>query len=229
MKDSIKKQYAILRPHIKNRLSELKKFYREPYCWHYENNKMVLKKSQSSDDERLFEELCFCLLTANTSSRAGLKAVHVARPKLLTGNLKELQHALVMAGYRYPNKRAEYIINAREFIKKKLDFKLKETLKSFNDINERRDFIVQNIKGLGYKEGSHFLRNIGYSGYAILDKHIIRTLHELGLIDKLEAPNNRQKYLNMEEKLRRLSEELDIHIDDLDFLLWARKTGEILK
>ena len=75
----------------------------------------------------------------------------------------------------------------------------------FND-PARRDWLVKEkrIKGLGYKEASHYLRNIGYRGYAILDKHILRSLAELGIIADPQPPNTRAKYLLIEEKLKSL-------------------------
>ncbi len=225
---NLRKQHELLRPHIVKRLKELKKFYSEPYCWHYENNKMILKPGEEDHNKRIFQELCFCLLTANTSARAGLKAIHTARDKLLDGSLQELQHSLVMAGYRYPNKRAEYIVHARDFLSRELNFKLKEKLESL-DFDLRRDFVVQNIKGLGYKEASHFLRNIGFSGYAILDKHVLNTLCDLGYLDKNSPPNNKAKYIDIEQKVINLAKDTTIDIDELDFVLWANKTGEILK
>jgi len=82
---------------------------------------------------------------------------------------------------------------------------------------------------LGYKEASHFLRNIGYKGYAILDKHILRSLAELEIIDDPKPPNSRLRYLTVEEKLRNLADATKIDFDELDLVLWSMKTGEILK
>ena len=95
----------------------------------------------------------------------------------------------------------------------------------------RRDFFARSkaIKGLGYKEASHFLRNIGFRGYAILDKHIINSLREMGVITKKLRPTTRAGYLEIEQRLARFAEELGIDMDHLDLLLWSRKTGEILK
>jgi N-glycosylase/DNA lyase len=87
----------------------------------------------------------------------------------------------------------------------------------------------KNIKGIGYKEASHFLRNIGFSGYGILDKHILNTLYEFKVINNPKPPSTRDKYLYTEEKLKGLAEILEIHMDELDLLLWSEKTGEILK
>jgi N-glycosylase/DNA lyase len=85
------------------------------------------------------------------------------------------------------------------------------------------------VKGLGYKEASHFLRNIGLPGYAILDKHILRSLAELSVIDSPKPPATRARYLALEERLRDFSKKIEIDFDELDLVLWSMKTGEVLK
>ena len=88
---------------------------------------------------------------------------------------------------------------------------------------------MKNVRGLGYKEASHFLRNIGFQGLAILDKHILSSLAEFGVIKENRPPKNRKEYLEIEGKMRRFAEEIKIDMDELDLLLWSRKTGKILK
>jgi thermostable 8-oxoguanine DNA glycosylase len=73
------------------------------------------------------------------------------------------------------------------------------------------------------------LRNIGFRGYAILDKHVLRCLAELRLIDEPKPPNTRAAYLMVEEKLRQLTVRTRIDFDELDLVLWSMKTGVILK
>jgi N-glycosylase/DNA lyase len=109
--------------------------------------------------------------------------------------------------------------------------RLRERLSNFRDPIERRDWLAKDpgVKGLGYKEASHFLRNIGFKGYGILDKHIVRSLHELKVIDSPRPPTSRGKYLDAEEKMRRFARGAGINFDELDLLLWSMKTGEILK
>jgi N-glycosylase/DNA lyase len=109
--------------------------------------------------------------------------------------------------------------------------KLRKKLQSFGCHYERRDWLVREkgIKGLGYKEASHFLRNVGFSGYAILDKHVLRCLHELKIIDEPKPPSTRSRYLTVEAKLKQLAENARIDFDELDLVLWSMKTGEILK
>jgi N-glycosylase/DNA lyase len=66
-------------------------------------------------------------------------------------------------------------------------------------------------------------------GYAILDKHVLRSLAELKIIDDPKPPNTRSKYLKVENRLKNLAERAEINFDELDLVLWSLKTGEILK
>jgi N-glycosylase/DNA lyase len=185
---------------------------------------------QAGTDERIWEEMVFCFFTGGCSARMGLRSVEAVRPILLTGNHAELASALV-GRHRYPNARAGYIVASREFLQQHCEMRLREKLESFENPLERRDWLVREkgIKGLGYKEASHFLRNIGFKGYAILDKHILRSLAELKIIDDPKPPNTRLRYLTVEEKLKNLSNRLEIDFDEMDLVLWSLKTGEILK
>jgi N-glycosylase/DNA lyase len=109
--------------------------------------------------------------------------------------------------------------------------RLRERLEGFADPVERRDWLAREkgIKGLGYKESSHFLRNVGYRGYAILDKHILRCLAEVGVIASPQPPSTRARYLATEERLRDFARDLGVDFEELDLVLWSMKTGEILK
>jgi len=85
------------------------------------------------------------------------------------------------------------------------------------------------IKGLGYKEASHFLRNIGFKGYGILDKHVVRCLAEMGVIKSAKPPTSRKTYLETETRMREFADQVGIDFDELDLVLWSMKTGEVLK
>jgi N-glycosylase/DNA lyase len=185
---------------------------------------------KSGTDERLWEEMVFCFFTGGCSARMGIRSVEAVRPLLLAGNHAELSQALV-GRHRYPNARAGYIVASREFLQQHCGLRLREKLEGFDDDAARRDWLVKEkrVKGLGYKEASHYLRNIGYRGYAILDKHILRSLAELEIIDDPQPPNTRVKYLATEEKLKNLATQTEIDFDELDLVLWSMKTGEILK
>jgi N-glycosylase/DNA lyase len=185
---------------------------------------------KNGDDRRLFEELVFCIFTAGASARMGLRAVEAVRPLLLDGAHEQLT-AKLLGVHRYPKARAGYIVATREYLTRDCRMRLRARLESFDDALARRDWLARErgIKGLGYKEASHFLRNIGFGGYAILDKHILRSLAELGAINSAQPPATRARYLAVEERLRAFSRDIGIDFDELDLVLWSMKTGEILK
>lgn len=184
-----------------------------------------------ADDARLFEELVYCIFTAGASARMGLNAIEKVRSHLLKAGHPRLNRLLVGA-HRYPRARSGYVVHTRNYLKKDCGLRLRERLDSFGEDPEaRRDFFAQNpgIKGIGYKEASHYLRNIGYRGYAILDKHILRALYHYGVVDSPAPPSTKKKYLLVEENMRKFADEIKINFDELDLLLWSNKTGEILK
>lgn len=210
--EKIKQTHASRRAEIRARLAEFEAVW------------------QSGTDERLWEEMVFCFFTGGCSARMGLRSVEAVRPLLQTGSYEELSGAL-SGVHRYPFARAGYIVASRDFLREHCGLRLRNKLESFDDDFERRDWLVKEkrIKGLGYKEASHFLRNIGLKGYAILDKHILRSLAELKIIDDPKPPNTRSKYLTIEQQLKNFACRLEIDFDEMDLVLWSLKTGEILK
>lgn len=185
---------------------------------------------QQGSDEQIWEEMVFCFFTGGCSAKMGLRSIEAVRPILLTGTHEELMNKLV-GRHRYPRARARYIVASRDFLQEHCNLRLYDKLNGFTDDLERRDWLVKEkgIKGLGYKEASHFLRNIGFSGYGILDKHVLRCLVELGFIEDAKPPNTRTKYLAIENKLKEFSSQVGIDFDEMDLVLWSLKTGEILK
>jgi N-glycosylase/DNA lyase len=187
---------------------------------------------RTGDDARLWEELVYCIFTAGASARMGLKSIEAIRPLLFEGSREAMTEVLLEArAHRYPVARPGYVVTTRDYLRQDCQMRLRERLDRFTDPLVRRDWLAseRRIKGLGYKEASHFLRNIGFSGYAILDKHILRSLCEMGVIESSQPPTTRARYLKTEESLRRFADDVRIDFDELDLVLWSMKTGEILK
>jgi len=183
-------------------------------------------------DARLWEELAFCIFTAGASARMGLNSVNAVRSLLLEGEPEEMTLALKEAGaHRFPVARPRYIVTTRAYFRAEFDMALRKRLRSFSDPFERRDWLAQEkqVKGLGYKEASHFLRNIGVKGHAILDKHVMKCLAEVGVVDSSKPPTNRKRYLEVEQQLLQFAKYIKVNCDELDLVLWSMKTGEILK
>ena len=181
-------------------------------------------------DRSIFKELCFCILAANSSAEMGMRTLAAIEDIVMEADLDHLQSRL-SKGFRYWRVRPAYIIHTREYLKQEHGFKLQNLLQSFPDSNRRRAYFAtnKNIKGIGFKEASHFLRNIGYHRYAILDKHILRSMAELGIIRLDRRPIRPDRYCRIEDKMRSFADRIGIGMDELDLLLWSRKTGKILK
>ena len=162
----------------------------------------------------------------------GLKSVDAVRTLLLDGDSDSMTVALKQAGaHRFPVARPRYIVTTRNYFHAECGMALRKHLRGFKDPFERRDWLAQEkqVKGLGYKEASHFLRNIGVKGHAILDKHVMRCLVEVGVVDSAKPPSTRRKYLEVEKKLIQFARDIGVDFDELDLVLWSMKTGEVLK
>ena len=174
-------------------------------------------------EEDLFKELCFCILTANYSAERGIRIQKEIDLGFLSLPLDELARKLRELGHRYPEIRAKYIVEARKYLGK-----LKKVLESFDDEALLRDWLVKNVKGLGYKEASHFLRNIGFKNIAIIDFHIIDLLVKYGIIERPRSLT-KKKYMEIEDILRKIAEISGLTLAELDLYLWHMETGKILK
>jgi N-glycosylase/DNA lyase len=208
----LKRIYSAKRREIRDRLAEF------------------AKVGRTGSSERLFEELTFCIFTAGASARMGLRSVESVRPVLVSGTALEIQRALV-GRHRFPNNRGAYVYETREYLREYCGLRLGDALSNLKAADERRDFLAANrsVRGIGYKEASHFLRNIGYRGYAILDKHVLMRLAEFNVIESPKPPSTKKTYLEIEERVNVFADSIGINFDELDLLLWYTKTGEILK
>jgi len=174
-------------------------------------------------NEIWFSELCFCILTANSTAKLGLKIQGELGDGFLTLSKNELTRRLKGFGHRFYNKRAEFIVSARKFDR------IKDIITKFSDANRAREWLVENVDGIGWKEASHFLRNVGFEDVAILDRHILALIREYGLIERAPRTLTRRRYLEIEHKLKELAERVGLSLAELDLYMWYLKTGQVLK
>ena len=180
------------------------------------------KNQNKKSIDNLFVELCFCILTANFNAEKSIKIQDEIGNCFLTDDKDELSKKLKEHGHRFPNTRAHYISESL-----KCKEKLKEVLQ-YHDKKAIREWIINNVKGLGYKESSHFLRNIGFDDYSIIDFHIIDILTNHNIIKKPKTIT-KKKYLEIENILKKLAKETNLTLAELDLYLWYMETGKILK
>jgi len=171
----------------------------------------------------LFKELCFCILTANFTAEGGIKIQQSIEDGFTSLAKDELAKKLRALKHRFPNTRATYIVENRG-----LCGSLLKTLGRFKDGKVAREWLVKNVKGLGYKEASHFLRNAGFRDVAIIDRHILEFLKSRGLMEIPKALTKR-RYLEFESLLSIIADKLKITSAELDLYLWYIMTGKVLK
>lgn len=173
-----------------------------------------------------FSELCFCILTANSRARSAIEIQEKLGHKGFTKScLADISRCIRESRHRFHNSKARYIIEARKSIK------IKSIIQAIAESSqlEARNWLVGNIKGLGMKEASHFLRNVGYFGLAILDRHILRLMHEHRIIGDVPKSLTKKRYLEIEKKFLELSESMGMSAAELDLYMWYMNTGEVLK
>lgn len=172
--------------------------------------------------DKIFSEMCFCILTANSSADNCLRVQREAGEHFETLSEDKLARRFKEVGCRFHTKRANYIVHAREY--------KKELLENIDKLEEKelRNWVADNIKGLGMKEASHFLRNIGFKNLAIIDFHIIDLLEREGLIKRPKVLK-RKEYEEIESVLEKLGKKVKLNLAELDLYLWYIETGKVLK
>ena len=178
------------------------------------------KSFKNKSDEEWFQELCFCILTANSKQKTAEIIEKSLNSKLLTIPQEELAQFIRNNKHRFHNNKAKYIVEARQH------YPIREKL-SDNELNNR-EWLVKNIKGIGMKEASHFLRNTGSTSLAILDRHIINFMAEHDLIEKPKSLTPKI-YLEIERTFNNLAQKMNMSSAELDLNLWYIKTGEVAK
>lgn len=181
---------------------------------------------ETGSDEDLFRELVFCLLTPQSRAKTCWAAVErLVRKSLIDGCQQEIQEELT--GVRFNERKAEYICLANKMFTEQL---LRATIRGFSSPFAAREWLVQNVMGLGYKEASHFLRNIGLGeDLAILDRHILKNLKLMEVIDDVPASLSKKTYLDIEKKMIEFSKQVGIPMSHLDLLLWYKEAGDVFK
>ena len=188
-----------------------------------DNRMNEFKELGNKSSNEIFKELCFCFMTANFSAEGGMRIQSELGDKFLFLSEEELANELRKLGHRFPNSRANFIFEARKY-----KDNIKDILFSLGDEIKMRDWLVKNLKGLGYKESSHFLRNIGFKNISIIDFHIIDLLVKNRIIEEPKTITPK-KYLEIEEILRQITKKTNTNLGELDLYLWYEETGKILK
>lgn len=208
----IKRVYSAVKGKIESRLNEFRDIW------------------ENGSEQVIFAELIFCILTPQSRAKSCWRAVEGLLDKglLLRGAKRDISRQL--SGVRFHNKKAEYIIEARKKFWGDGKLYIRDRISQFRDADEAREWLVRNIKGIGYKEASHFLRNIGWGeNLAILDRHILKNLKLLGVIEEIPDTLSRKKYFEIEKNMKDFARNIKIPLSRLDLAMWYKEAGEVFK
>lgn len=205
------KTYNIIKTDIQNRISEFKS------VWIH------------ADENKLFQELAFCLLTPQSKAKNAWKSIMILteNQRIFKAEADAIAEDLNLVRFR--NNKARYIVEAREkFLNNSRG--IRETLTEQKSIFEKRDMLNKNIKGYGLKEASHFLRNIGFvEEISILDRHILKNLKKYNVIDEIPKAVSEKKYYEIEKKMKDFAEKINIPLEHLDLIFWYNEAKTIFK
>ena len=209
----VQKIYENIRSRIEERLDEYRKIWRD------------------GDNKDIFCELAFCILTPQSKARNAWKAISELRDNnlLFTGSEEEILPFLNIVRFNRTKAKNLYILT-NQMTDENGKFITKDFFSTFNSAFEMREWIVKNIRGMSYKEASHFLRNVGFGQeLAILDRHILKNLAALDVIKEVPKTVTPKLYKEIEEKLKEYCKEIDIPMENIDLLLWYLEAKDIFK
>lgn len=212
------------------------------YCYHELKSSSIEKINWEERSElEIWNELCFCVLSANVQYDLVKSVMEVMakkdlfdpvwinndpnasvkieiqfnkpnfEPRKINGELRK---------YRYPKKRAEQIVQAARILYRDNNSIKKLLRESKSDI-DIRNFFAEQIPGLGIKEASHFLRNIGYSdSLAIIDVHMLSFLR-IHIFSEMNVIHLTKKmYLRIEQLLRNFVKYHGLNLAIFDLAVW---------
>lgn len=210
--------------HIIKQIKELQKTGIKKQIDNRLNEFLAFKDKPSKE---WFSELCFCILTANSKAHT---AINIQKELSAEGFCHacsdNIKRCIINNKHRFHNNKTKFIMQAREHID--IKEKIQSIVKEKRQI-EARLWLVKNIKGIGFKEASHFLRNVGYFDLAILDRHILNLMVDGKLIKQKPKTLTKNIYLDLEQKFIDIAKTLGMTAAKLDMYMWYIKTGAVLK
>lgn len=184
----------------------------------------------------LWTELACCILSSQVPyataqaaavrvEASGLLEDPAVSPDILEASLATLLRSPFDLGgglrrYRFPDSRARQLAAATTAIRGEAD-KLSELLAGFEGVEGARDWFVARAPGLGPKQASMFLRNVGASyDLAVLDRHVINYMIVVGLTGDPAPTRRMADYRRDEAILRNHAAEFGLPVGLLDWAVW---------
>ncbi|MFH1399985.1 MAG: N-glycosylase/DNA lyase [Nanoarchaeota archaeon] len=180
---------------------------------------------RNAGNEEWYSELCFCVLAANSKSRTS-RAIQeeLGYAGFSSAPFETVRDTILSNKHRFHNNKARFIVANRAHLRIK-----DEVTPLLGDLTAARAWLARNIVGFGYKEASHFLRNVGYGDLAVLDRHILFLMHEHGMLDAIPKSMTPRQYLLIEKDFLALAKKAKMRAGEFDFYLWYMRAGDVIK
>ncbi len=199
---------------------------------------------QQMSEGRLWRELCLCIISSRTRFEMALAAVNSLERVGLLRRLREepedISYSQVEAILKPPKHlrtptnhsipfwrlRARQLVEAAQRLYTNGNGGLMALLSGFGDPGELRGYLVSEIPGIGMKQASHFLQNVGFSSdFAVIDAHLLSFLRdELMVIDADDKNLSKALYVELEQRIQRLAAANGFDLGLLDHVVWAMKS-----
>lgn len=199
-------------------------------CTVLEEQELMFTSSPTCSEDDLWRELVACILGSRVRFETACAAVEWLDDMCLLCHLRctsdfdqyETDILATLSG-RYPfyKLRANQIRRAAESLYGS-GGSIKDFLDNAVDFREMRQYLVSEIPGLGPKQSSLFLRNIGYAdSIAVLDVHVLTYMNWAGLTAVLEkAIPTIRKYEMLEGSFVEHSLSLGYSPEQFDLAVW---------
>ena len=200
--------------------------YRSHWHRHRDTIRTRIEEFRSVPPEEYHFELLYCLLTPQSKAKhAGEVVELLRRDGWPERELDPVPYLRDPERYiRFHNVKGARLLDVRRRWKE-----IEELLLSQSTAQQKRKELVEGVSGLGMKEASHFLRNIGHLDLAIIDRHILTHLKRTGAIAEIPKTITPKRYLAIEEAFLQLARSWGMELQEVDLLFWSMEEGSVRK
>jgi N-glycosylase/DNA lyase len=187
------------------------------------------------DEAMLWRELSCCVLSSQVPYELAVEyARQIAEASLLispvslvvlTKKLEALLRTPALVGgrrrmYRFPSSKAHQLARTRAAVTNAAGT-LTSLINSFESPTAAREWFSTFAPGVGPKQASMFLRNVGLSyELAVLDRHVISYMHAQELLSSEESLARLVSYSRVEERLSSHAAQMGHEVGYLDWAIW---------
>jgi len=161
-------------------------------------------------EEEVFYHFCFTVLVPQTKHKTTVVILkNLQKKNIFENELSSNEIETLVKPARFYRNKTKYLL----ILKQNWDW-IYSMINSINNQHILREFLINEVYGLGMKAASHLMRNLGYDDVAIIDTHIIKMFN----IDKKTI--TKKNYVYYENVIRCMAKKYNLTVVEFDILLW---------